>query len=156
MAYTVTNLTADRLFIDGVNVRPGDQVEVAEVSPALAVLRGQSKISVVAAPTTAKAFESNPQTVAYTLTLADADKAVQMNLAGANALTVPLHATVPLPVGTLIRVEQMGAGKTTLTPFSGVTIRSRGGLLGSNGQYAVMYLRKIGLNEWIADGDLAA
>ncbi len=97
----------------------------------------------------------NIQTSSYVLTLADVDKIVQMNVAGANTLTIPLNATVAFPIGTHIYVKQYGAGTTTITAAGGVTLRSRGGLIATNGQYAVVELIKLGTNEWALFGDRA-
>lgn len=97
----------------------------------------------------------NTQTSNYTLGLADLRGIVETNLAGANTLTVPKNAAVPFPVGSLItRITQIGAGQTTLTPDTGVTIRSRIGLKLA-GQYAVATLYKRGTDEWVASGDLS-
>lgn len=97
----------------------------------------------------------NPQTASYVLVLSDAGKTVRMSVASGNTLTVPPNASVAFPTGTIVAWEQYGAGTTTLTPGSGVTIRSRGGILTSAGQYASGSLRKIDTNEWMAAGDLA-
>lgn len=95
----------------------------------------------------------NVQTANYILSLDDAFGTVEMNLAGANTLTVPLNNAVPFPIGTRIVVTQAGAGATTITPAVGVTVRSRPGLV-TNGQWAVAQLYKRGADEWVASGDL--
>ena len=95
----------------------------------------------------------NIQTGPYTLTLNDAGGIVEMNAAGANALTVPNNNAVPLSIGTLIKILQYGAGLTTLTAAAGVTIRNRSGLALA-GQYAVAQVYKRATNEWVAFGDL--
>lgn len=100
---------------------------------------------------------ANLQTASYALVLGDAGKVVEMNLASANTLTVPLNATVGFPVGTVIEVCQIGAGQTTLTPATGaVNLRSRGALLKLAGQWASASLRKRGTDEWVVAGDLIA
>ena len=93
------------------------------------------------------------QAASYVLALIDAGGIVEMNLAGANALTVPNNNTVQFPIGTRITVAQIGTGQTTLTQDAGVTIRSRIGLKLA-GQYAVAALYKRDTNEWVASGDL--
>ena len=95
----------------------------------------------------------NIQTGPWTLALSDAGGIVEMNAAGANALTVPLNSAIPFAIGTRIKIIQHGAGATTITATAGVTIRNRSGLQLA-GQYAVAYLDKIGTDEWIASGDL--
>jgi hypothetical protein len=98
----------------------------------------------------------NTQTANYTLALADAGKLVEMNVAAANTLTVPLNATINFPVGTQIPIRQYGAGITTITPFNGtVVIRSRGAILTTAGTYAEAMLTKRATDEWILSGDIA-
>lgn len=96
----------------------------------------------------------NVQTANYILALTDITGLVAMNLAGANTLTVPANASVPLPVGFRSRVLQMGAGQTTLTPAVGVTLTARVGLK-TAGQWAMGFLEQIAANTWVAYGDLA-
>lgn len=105
---------------------------------------------------TAKLITFNRQTASYTLVLADADKAVEVNNASANTLTVPPNSTVAFPTGTQIILTQYGAGQTTITPGAGVTIRSLNGALKTSGQYAIVTLIKVGTNEWYAGGALTA
>lgn len=97
----------------------------------------------------------NNKTANYTLVLGDATKAIEMNVASANTLTVPANATVAFPVGTQIIVIQTGAGATTLTSAGGVTVNSKDGNLELGGQYAGVTLIKRATNTWVAVGDLA-
>ena len=105
---------------------------------------------------TLKDISQNSRTASYTLVLADSGKVIEMNVAGANALTVPPNSSVAFPIGTLIAVDQMGAGQTTITPGAGVTIRSSGSLVKMKGQYSSVSLRKRAADEWILVGDLVA
>ena len=91
----------------------------------------------------------------YVAVLADAGQLVRMNVASANTFTIPPNSSVAYPVGTVLPVMQAGAGTTTMTPGSGVTFRSRGGLVALGGQYAVCTATKIGTDEWLLAGDLA-
>src|SRR5664279_2204214 len=95
----------------------------------------------------------NTRTANYTLVLADAGKLVEMNVASANTLTVPLNASVAFPVGTVINVRQYGAGTTTIG--GSATIRSRGALVNLAGTYAEVTLSKRATDEWVLSGDLA-
>lgn len=62
---------------------------------------------------------------AYTAVLADASvNEVQFNNAALNSLVIPLNATVAFPVGAQIGVRMLGAGQTSVSPFSGVTLTS--------------------------------
>lgn len=99
-----------------------------------------------------KSLTSNTQTASYTLVLSDAGKVVEMNVAGANDLTVPLNSSVAFPIGTVIGVYQMGAGLTTIVATGGVTIRNVGAM---SGQYAEASLRKRATDEWVLTGSLA-
>ena len=98
---------------------------------------------------------ANRQTGNYTLVIGDAGLVVEMNVAGANTLTVPPNSSVAFPTGTIIEGLQYGAGQTTITPGSGVTIRSSGGKLKTSAQYSSFTLRKIATDEWIAAGELS-
>jgi hypothetical protein len=96
----------------------------------------------------------NTQTgTSYTLVLTDQGKAVEMNNASANTLTVPPNSSVAFPVGTIIEVCQIGAGQTTIAPGSGVTLRNTSGLK-LQLQYSSASLRKRATDEWVATGAL--
>lgn len=93
----------------------------------------------------------------YTLVLTDADKMVEMNVATANQVTVPLNSSVAFPIGTQIMISQYGAGQTTIAPVSaGVTLRSVGGWLKTAAQYGIVTLAKVGTDEWYVYGALTA
>jgi len=104
---------------------------------------------------TNKLIVANRQTASYTLVLSDADKLVEMNVATANNLTIPLNSSVAFATGTQILLAQYGAGQTTLVPTSGVTIRSNGAKVKLNAQYSGATLIKIGSDEWYLFGDIA-
>lgn len=91
----------------------------------------------------------------YTAVLGDANTYIRFTNAAAVVFTIPPNASVAFPLDTVISVEQAGAGAVTLTPGSGVTLNSRGGLLQTGGQYAVCQLKKIGTNTWTVIGDVA-
>ena len=97
---------------------------------------------------------TNRQTASYTLALTDNGKLVEMNVATANNLTVPLNSSVAFPIGTKIDIAQYGAGQTTVVATSGVTVRSAGGALKLAVQYSGATLVKIGTDEWYLFGDI--
>ena len=105
---------------------------------------------------TNKLITTNRQTASYTLVLSDADKLVEMNVATANNLTIPLNSSVAFPTGTQILLAQYGAGQTTVVATSGVTVRSNGGKLKLNVQYSGATLIKIAENEWYLFGDIVS
>lgn len=95
----------------------------------------------------------NAQTgTTYTLALADANGFITFNNAGAIALTVPTNATVAFPTGTRIDIQQINSGAVTISG-AGITFRSKGGLLTTNGVNAVVSLCNVGTNTWSVWGD---
>lgn len=98
----------------------------------------------------------NRQTASYTLVLTDYYKVIEMNVATANNLTVPLNSSVAFPIGTQILVTQYGAGQTTIVATSGVTLRSDNSKLKIITQYSAAALLKVGADEWYVLGALTA
>lgn len=98
----------------------------------------------------------NRQTASYTLVLSDRGKIVEMNVAGANNLTVPLNSSVAYPIGTEIQIMQYGAGQTTIVATGGVTLRSKSGQLKIGNQYTGVTLVKVGTDEWYVIGNVSA
>ncbi len=94
------------------------------------------------------------QTASYTLTLADAGRAVEINTSGGSTLTIPTNTSVAFPIGTVIEITQIGAGSITIAPASGVTLQSAGGLLETRVQYSTASIRKRATNTWLVVGDL--
>lgn len=105
---------------------------------------------------TNKLISFNTQTVNYTLVLTDADKLVEMNVGGANNITVPPNASVAYPVGTQILISQYGAGTTTIIAGAGVTLNSPTGSLVFSGQNQMVALLNRAINEWYVEGGLGA
>jgi hypothetical protein len=97
---------------------------------------------------------TNRQTASYTLVLSDANKLVEMNVATANNLTVPLNSSVAFPTGTQILISQYGAGQTSVAPSVGVTIRSASSWVKLATQYSGATLIKIATDEWYLFGSL--
>jgi hypothetical protein len=80
---------------------------------------------------------------------------IEMNVATANTLTVPLNATIGFTIGSQITVSQYGSGQTTIAAEAGVTLRSSGSFLKLAAQYSMATLMKVGTNEWYVVGQLA-
>ena len=97
----------------------------------------------------------NTQTGSYTLVLADAGKAVLMNVGSANNLTIPPNSSVAFDVGTQIVVTMIGAGVTTIVDGSGVTTNSKDNKAAIDGQYASVSLIKTATDTWLVTGALA-
>jgi len=98
---------------------------------------------------------TNEEVNSYTLVLADAQLVIEMNKSTANTLTIPPNSSVAFPVGTTLLVVQTGAGQTTLTAGSGVTVNSFIGLKIA-GQWGAATLVKRATNTWVAIGALIA
>jgi len=102
---------------------------------------------------------TNAQTgTSYTLVLADNGRYVEMNNASANTLTVPPNSSVAYPVGTQVTVVQTGAGITTISPGSGVTINyyspTSAGTRTLKAQWAAGTLIKRATDTWVLIGNL--
>lgn len=107
----------------------------------------------VAVPADLTKVATNLQTASYALVLTDAGKAVEMDVAAANNLTVPANDTVAFPVGTIVEVCQVGAGTTTIVADIGVTVRTPETLVLA-GQWSSVSLRKRATDEWVLAGDV--
>lgn len=93
----------------------------------------------------------NTRTAPYTLVASDRGKIIEMNVAGANTVTIPNETGiggVNFPIGTLINVVQLGTGQTTLLPAAGVTARSVTGGLSTSTRYGSLILYKRASNDW--------
>ncbi|MCU1676111.1 MAG: hypothetical protein JWM93_869, partial [Frankiales bacterium] len=103
---------------------------------------------------------TNTQTASYTLVLADAGKAVEMNLGTATVVTIPPNSSVAFPVGTVIELARLGAGTVTITPGAGVTIPNRLEVAGTTSrtltsQYSTASIRQRATNVWVLAGDIS-
>lgn len=97
----------------------------------------------------------NAQTgTAYTLVIGDRDKLVEMDNASANTLTIPTNASVAFPIGTQILIVQKGAGQTTISGDTGVTVYSEDSKVKTVGQYALATLIKCASDTWYLGGNL--
>ena len=100
----------------------------------------------------------NTQTgTTYTLALIDHARIVTMNNGAANVITIPLNASVAYPVGTEIRIIQKGAGVTSVTGATGVTLNGISAGSGAiTGQWDEVRLYKEATDTWIVTGDIGA
>jgi len=101
----------------------------------------------------------NAQSASYTAVLADGNNTlVTINNASANTFTIPPNSSVAFPVGTILNFAQTGAGQTTITQGSGVTITSTGGTASApktRAQYSGATAVQTSANNWLVLGDLA-
>lgn len=91
----------------------------------------------------------------YELVLADKNKIIEMNVATANTVTVPLNTTQAFPNGTQISIVQYGLGKTQIIGPVGLTIIATPGAY-LRARYSSATLVKRDTNEWYLFGDLSA
>lgn len=90
----------------------------------------------------------------YTLIKTDASKILKTTSGSATTINIPLNSSVAFPVGTIIFVEQWGAGQVTFDPAVGVTLNSEGGADKLAAQYGGAYIRKDDTNTWILIGNI--
>ncbi|QNJ56257.1 minor tail protein [Gordonia phage Ohgeesy] len=127
-------------------------VTLAKLATAVSVsIQQMIDVSVLAA----QLVTINAQTGAYTLVATDANKAVEVTSGSAVNVTIPTNASVAFPIGTVIEVDQMGAGKVTIVGASGVTVQSAVATPTSRAQYSALVLRKRAADLWLVTGDLA-
>lgn len=99
----------------------------------------------------------NAQTgTSYTAVLADDGKLITFDNGSAITFTVPPNSSVAFGIGTQINIMQLGAGQVTITAGAGVTLRSAGTKVKTNGQYSVATCVKIATDTWVLVGNLAA
>jgi hypothetical protein len=99
----------------------------------------------------------NAQTgTTYTTVLTDDGKLITADNGSPIALTIPPNSSVAYGIGTQINIMQLGAGVVTITAGAGVTLRSSGSKLKTNGQYAVATCAKIASDIWVVVGNLSA
>ena len=102
-------------------------------------------------------ISTNAQTgTSYTLAASDSAKIIEMNNAAANLVIIPLNSSVPFPIGTQIEVVQTGAGATSASIVSGVTLNSEAGKRTINAQWQGASLIKRGTDSWIMMGAIKA
>ena len=105
-------------------------------------------------------FAVNAQTgTTYTFALTDGNNTfVTINNASANTATIPPNSSVAFPVGTILNLAQTGAGQTTITQGSGVTITSTGAVASApktRVQYSACSAIQTSANNWLVIGDIA-
>ena len=95
-------------------------------------------------------LDENPQTgTTYTLVIGDRGLLVSMTNASANTLTIPTNASVAFAVDTVILVKMGGAGPTTISAATGVTLNgTSAGSADISGQYKWAGLRKSAIDAW--------
>jgi hypothetical protein len=93
------------------------------------------------------------KTASYTLIAQDVGRLIEMGVASANTLTVPLNSSVAFPIGAQINILQTGAGQTTIAGAGGVTINGTGTKL--RVQWSSATLIKRATDTWVLIGDIS-
>ena len=103
----------------------------------------------------------NAQTATYTVVLTDnRNKLVTMDVATANDFLIPTNASVAFPIGSVINVIQIGAGKTTIEAVTpGTTTISSTGATATAPELRVEFSAasciKVATDTWYVVGDIA-
>lgn len=98
---------------------------------------------------------NNDQTDSYTLVLGDAGNLIIMNKGTANVLTIPINSSVAFAVGTQIDVIMFGAGTTSITAASSVTLNGASAGSGEmSAQYGAVTIIKQATDVWIVSGSI--
>lgn len=87
-----------------------------------------------------------------TLQLSDAGNRVRYTSASPVTVTVPTNASVAFTTGTVIELNQGGAGQVTLSPAAGVTVNDPDGHTKTAKQYASISLIYEGADTWTLGG----
>ena len=96
-------------------------------------------------------------TYEYTLQAKDAGVYLRVEHESGATLIVPEDATLTFSTGTMIRIEQTGAGPVTVVPeATAPSLQSLGNMRSTAGQYAVAWLTKVAPDTWTLYGDLAS
>ena len=110
------------------------------------------------APVATISFNAQTGTT-YTLVLADASKFVTCSNASAIAVSIPTNASVAFATGTVINIQQIGAGQVTIaatTPAT-TTVTSAGATTASprtRAQHSAVTCIKTATDAWTVVGDL--
>lgn len=168
----IRNLTGSGADFRGGAVAVVNSLESDSTTQALAAAQGaqlsQSLTALSSAISTSAATAANRAThtgfdpvtenlltqASYTLTAADSNVGafVDMNSAVANSVVIPTNAAVPIRIGAVIAVAQLGTGATTIRPAAGVSAPT----IQISRQGGQVFLRKWGTDAWVIYGDIAA
>lgn len=98
----------------------------------------------------------NTQTDTYSFVLTDANKLVELNNAATKTFSLPLSSAADFPIGTEIKVAQIGAGQLRIASIAGTGGQVIRTCCGSkiSAQYGVATLIKRATDEWYLFGDL--
>lgn len=141
--------------------RPGADIIATAVGGVQGMKQTESGSTVTtefpSGPTVARPEIVTEKTDSFTFALAEADRMTPVNKASAINATVPPNSSVAFPVGTILSINQTGAGQVTWVAGSGVTLNVESTLtLLSKGQHAITFAQKTATNTWTVGGNLEA
>jgi len=90
----------------------------------------------------------------YTISVADAGKAIIINSASDRVVTIPTNTSAPFAVGQRVDVIRYGLGLTTIVASAGVILNSVESKVKLREQFSAGTLMKTGTNTWLLIGDL--
>ena len=163
---TLTTLTVDNIIINGTNIGHTSDTDAMAISSGGVVTFSQVPLFPADTVETADiqdnavtpakiAGATNAQTgTSYTFVIGDAFKTVTSSNGSAQTITIPPNSSVAFAVGDRIDVVMLGAGTTTVTGGSGVTVN--GVSTGSGAiseQYAAVSCLKLATDTWLLMGN---
>lgn len=98
---------------------------------------------------------NNQTGTTYTVTAADAGMHVTLNNSSAVTVAVPTYASAGIPVGSRIKLSQLGAGQVTVSGAAGVTVNSMPGPK-IIARYGVADLIQVATDTWLLTGNLTS
>ena len=90
----------------------------------------------------------------YTLQLTDANSVLLIDHPNQNDVTIPRNGTVAFPIGTEIKIIQIGAGQVHVIAAGGVTFYTPGLKDKLSVKYSTAVLVKIDVDTWSIFGDI--
>ncbi len=95
--------------------------------------------------------------LAYTVTVPDAlGGGIKTTGSSATTITIGENGSAPILINTTLLILQMGTGLVSVAGGTDVVFRKiAGSTLSSAGQYSMMSMTKVGLNEWVLNGGFA-
>ena len=163
---TLTTLTVDNIIINGTNIGHTSDTDSIAISSGGVVTFSQVPLFPADTIETADIQDNavtpakiagavNAQTgTTYTFVIGDAFKTVTSSNASAQTITIPPNSSVAFAVGDRIDVVMLGAGTTTVTGGSGVTVNGVSTGSGAiSAQYAAVSCLKLATDTWLLMGN---
>ena len=163
---TLTTLTVDNIIINGTNIGHTSDTDAMAISSGGVVTFSQVPLFPADTVETADIQDNavtpakiagavNAQTgTTYTFVIGDAFKTVTSSNASAQTITIPPNSSVAFAVGDRIDVVMLGAGTTTITGGSGVTVNGVSTGSGAiSAQYAAVSCLKLATDTWLLMGN---